>query len=171
MIVLALILCGVVWHGVRIEELYKNYRWMYDKQCELIYTTNHFSSTIAKLCSTAIKNGDGLEYWAFDPNSRNKRNTSWRCVKCNSGYYKYFDMYEGEGKERVLLFECPTCKRIWAYTYWWNEPMCNFINPYHPDTGGRHLWNCCGEPLIHAEGVKIIGKHDCFGTAHKDKPG
>ena len=72
MIVLVLILGGVVWHGSRIEELYKNYRWMYDKQCELIYTTNHYSSTIAKLCSVAIKNGDGLEYWAFDPNDPNK---------------------------------------------------------------------------------------------------
>ena len=70
MIVLALILCGVVWQGVRIEELYKNYRWMYEKQSELIYNMNNMSKSLGLLCIKDIENGG--TNWTFDPNDPNR---------------------------------------------------------------------------------------------------
>jgi len=67
--VLVLILCGVVWHGVRIEKLYKNYHWMYETQCELVGGMNYLARTSAILCLIATRNGDAICNDVNDPNN------------------------------------------------------------------------------------------------------
>ena len=85
MIVLVLILCGVVWHRVRIEKLYKNYHWMYETQCELVGGMNYTARTVGKLCIIAMMNGDAIGnynpndpngaiiIWFVDPNDPNEK--------------------------------------------------------------------------------------------------